>query len=368
PTGRDSQIQIFESCRNIFGLSRTYFLAPPPSHDPDDHSALSDLLDGVLDVSEASSPVLLPKQPSYHPYPNLNLFLLGNWYWNHRAQKSQEDFKALLKIVSVPGFKPEDLRSIPWNTINATLGSNNFDNENQHREWEDEDAGWHTTRVTLDVPFHQCMKDPGIHSTVIGDLYHRSIVSVLKEKLANTVDVAHLHLRHSTSLLTNTRAMPYLHYEPYELNWSPSPQAEKVQVHGELFTSPAFLDAQHELQASPPEPGSSKLWPAYLYIGNESKYRHSKPSLHLTNHIAYFQTLPDVFKDFASEHIAGKGGPTPTFLTHCWRELFHTQWAILLDEEFLEAWIHGIVIMCLDAILRRFYPRIMTYSADYPEK
>jgi hypothetical protein len=28
---------------------------------------------------------------------------------------------------------------------------------------------------------------------------------------------------------------------------------------------------------------------------------------------------------------------------------------------------HGIVIECCDGITRRFYPRILTYSADYPE-
>lgn len=55
-------------------------------------------------------------------------------------------------------------------------------------------------------------------------------------------------------------------------------------------------------------------------------------------------------------------------MTHCRREVFHAQWSILLDDEFLEAYTHGIVIMCCDGILRRFYPRILTYSADYPEK
>ena len=55
-------------------------------------------------------------------------------------------------------------------------------------------------------------------------------------------------------------------------------------------------------------------------------------------------------------------------MTHCHRELLHEQWRILLDDEFLEAWRHGIVIMCFDGILRRFYPRIFTYSADYYEK
>jgi hypothetical protein len=41
---------------------------------------------------------------------------------------------------------------------------------------------------------------------------------------------------------------------------------------------------------------------------------------------------------------------------------------VLLDDEFLEAWKHGIVITCCDGVKRRFYPRIFTYSADYPEK
>jgi hypothetical protein len=41
---------------------------------------------------------------------------------------------------------------------------------------------------------------------------------------------------------------------------------------------------------------------------------------------------------------------------------------ILLDDEFIEAWKHGIVILCCDGIKRRFYPRIFVYSADYLEK
>ncbi|KIK31508.1 hypothetical protein CY34DRAFT_33015, partial [Suillus luteus UH-Slu-Lm8-n1] len=35
---------------------------------------------------------------------------------------------------------------------------------------------------------------------------------------------------------------------------------------------------------------------------------------------------------------------------------------------FLDAYRHGIVLWCPDGILRRVFPRIFTYSADYPEK
>ncbi len=41
---------------------------------------------------------------------------------------------------------------------------------------------------------------------------------------------------------------------------------------------------------------------------------------------------------------------------------------LLLDPEFMHAYVHGIVIECADGILHRVYPHFFTYSADYPEK
>ena len=46
----------------------------------------------------------------------------------------------------------------------------------------------------------------------------------------------------------------------------------------------------------------------------------------------------------------------------------HAVWELILDDEFLHAYEHGIVISCADGVSRRIYPRIFTYSADYPEK
>lgn len=53
---------------------------------------------------------------------------------------------------------------------------------------------------------------------------------------------------------------------------------------------------------------------------------------------------------------------------HCQQELFQGCWKHLLDSEFLNAYHHGIVLQCPDGILRRVFPCIFTYSADYPEK
>ena len=46
----------------------------------------------------------------------------------------------------------------------------------------------------------------------------------------------------------------------------------------------------------------------------------------------------------------------------------HGIWNHLLDEEFMEAYVHGMQVECTDGIVRHFFPRIFTYSADYPEK
>lgn len=77
--------------------------------------------------------------------------------------------------------------------------------------------------------------------------------------------------------------------------------------------------------------------------------------------------LPDAFKDFASQNMGGKR-PSDALMTHCRRELLQAQWDLLLDEEFLRAYAHGIVVRCCDELMRRFYPRFITYSADYKEK
>jgi Plavaka transposase len=88
----------------------------------------------------------------------------------------------------------------------------------------------------------------------------------------------------------------------------------------------------------------------------------------LGNLIEYIQISPS-FKDSIVERNGGKVPSAGTGIhAHCGRELFHAQWAILLDDELIGAMKHGIVILCPDGMLRRFYIRIFTYTGDYPEK
>jgi hypothetical protein len=43
-------------------------------------------------------------------------------------------------------------------------------------------------------------------------------------------------------------------------------------------------------------------------------------------------------------------------------------WHLLLDDDLVHAYAHGITIACGDGVTRRIFPRFFTYAADYPEK
>jgi hypothetical protein len=79
----------------------------------------------------------------------------------------------------------------------------------------------------------------------------------------------------------------------------------------------------------------------------------------------YFQ-LDDTIQDFYQKEF-GKAA-TGDVLTHLRRELMHSIWRLLLDDEFMDAYQNGFVIIFPDGISRRVFPRFSIYSADYPEK
>jgi hypothetical protein len=282
--------KVLKSPLNAFGLYRQYHADDFPSHDPEAETNYTGLSEVPSDHRESPT---FPPESTFFPYPNENAFLLGEWYWNGGAHKTQKNFKELTDIVGRPDFKSEDVRDIPWSSINKALG----DSTDSDDMWLDEpDAGWIETPISISVPFHRFTHNPGPQEYVVPSFRHRSIVSTLKEKMANPKDFVHFH------------------FEPYELWWKKgTPERESTRVYGELYTSSAFLTAYEEIQILE-EPGcilphvlvglmfgsdsthltsfgSSSLWPCYLYFGNESKYRRSKPSCKLGNHIAYFQKV-----------------------------------------------------------------------------
>ena len=290
---------VFRTPPNVFGLVRQYFSSEPPSHDPEEYVTLADLsfIPGSHQANEEPHhvPAASSNDSQYYPYPNRSSFELGDWYWNQGVQKSQGDYKKLMDILGGSTFDATEVCSARWKKIDSQLGANEYD-EGDGEEWEDEDAGWKRTPVSIEVPFSRNTESPGPRLYEGADLYHRSIVAVLREKLSNVRDDK------------------LFHYEPYQLHWTPPHLDAQTTIYGDMYTSPAFHELHRELQESPGEPGcdlprvvaglmfwsdatqltsfgSTKLWPTYMYFGNESKYRRCKPSCNLSNHIAYFETV-----------------------------------------------------------------------------
>lgn len=295
--------RIFSSPRNIFGLFRRYYAKNIPTYDPEADISLQDL----SNIPAATGHPYSTSQ-TFYPYPNRTAFRLGDWFWNGGVQKSQASFRELMDIVGDPEFHPSDVQDVKWDQINTQLAAED------EEEWLDEPAGWTQTPVTISVPYQPrrgIPSDPkgGPRNYVVNDFYHRSLVTVIREKLSGS----------SSSHL--------FHFEPHELLWQPPSHLDPIRVHGELYTSPAFINAHRELQDSPGQPGcdlprvvvalmfwsdatqltafgSAQLWPLYLFFGNESKYRRCKPSCHLCEHIAYFQKvgLSDILHKLRSSH------------------------------------------------------------------
>lgn len=282
--------RILETGRNAFGLFRRFEGDKAPSHDPEEHVTMTEL---------SNMPTALPDPPtmnsSYYPYPNRSSFKLGEWYWNGGTQKSQASFRELLDIVKDPEFHSEDIENTNWRKVDQDLADGDSDGE----EMGLNNGSWKKSNIMISVPFPKKSATPGPKDFVSGDFYHRSIVSIISEKVANHHDCRQFH------------------FEPYGLYWQPrrsGANQDAVRVHGELYTSPAFMDAHNEVQNLRNEPGcdrpkvvvalqfwsdsthltsfgNAKLWPLYLWFGNESKYRRCKPSCHLCNHVAYFQPV-----------------------------------------------------------------------------
>lgn len=281
---------VFTSVKNAFGLFRRYQSTSPPTYDPDDQLTTDDLSNIP---SAHGSPTEAP--PDFYPYPNRSAFLIGDWFWNGGVNKSQASFNTLMDIIGDPEFNQDDVRDVHWGHVNKELGTEDAG------EWLDEDAGWTSTPVSISVPFQPRRGQPSpmgacARNYSVGEFHHRKLVSVIKEKI------------------TGLKATHQFHFEPYELLWHPPHLPEPVHVQGELYSSPAFIDAHRDIQDSPGEPGcdlprvvaalmyfsdathltafgNAKLWPLYQFFGNDSKYPRAKPTSHLCEHVAYFLTV-----------------------------------------------------------------------------
>jgi hypothetical protein len=102
--------------------------------------------------------------------------------------------------------------------------------------------------------------------------------------------------------------------------------------------------------------GGKVAWPVYATIGNISKEVRRQPSKHATVLLGY---LPVPSKPTGDSN-------DKQFRERAW-ETFHKCMSVML-EPIREASREGVEILCSDGGVRRCYPLLASYVADYPEQ
>ncbi|PSS37916.1 hypothetical protein PHLCEN_2v231 [Hermanssonia centrifuga] len=100
--------------------------------------------------------------------------------------------------------------------------------------------------------------------------------------------------------------------------------------------------------------GDKSAWPVYLTIANISKATRRQPTKHATVLLGY---LP-VGKLAA---FSDKARPLAKY------QMFHSCMAVILDE-LVNAGREGVMMTCADRRIRRIWPILAAYVADYPEQ
>ncbi|KAJ7163736.1 hypothetical protein C8R46DRAFT_1221491 [Mycena filopes] len=361
PAGRRRVIlhvaDTMRSLCNRFGVFREY--RHRPTYDPDALLRQEDL----ANIPAPVDPELLPDTPAPAPAPtapwpfrNMSIYRLMHWANSGSNSKSELEVTRLVtEVLAAEDFVAGDLAGF-----------------NAHREnkvvppWASD--GWVETAVDIDIP--SGVRNSLARTFSVPGLHHRSIVGVICAAFAEVT-------------------AQQFHLTPFK-RFRTTASGGEERVYDEVYTSDAFIDAHNTLQKSPREPGcklerviaglmwwsdsthlanfgTAKAWPLYLYFANLSKYIRTRPTSGACHQVAYFPSLPDTITDFVAAFIPMKTRRAAV-LTHCRRELMHQVWKLMLDDEFIAAYEHGIVIHCVDGVWRQVYPRIFTYSADYPEK
>ncbi|KAG9087801.1 hypothetical protein FRC06_002358 [Ceratobasidium sp. 370] len=366
----------FRTEPDIFGRYRVYYSRPPRI--PDVNAPMAHIVPASQNPSTSHSP--RPLSDIISPCPNLSVFYVLRYHWLAGNTKSLNDRDYLCnEVILQPGFKPGDLVGVNLRTIDSELAmaANNWDPSCLPAE------GWKNVPLKLRVP------TPGVVQKRTAR--QQPHLAPEPQPQDNYVGVSGLRARSLTDLMKKTFSandVNNFHYELYEHKWKPPGSSGPAQtLSGEMYTSPAMIKVHREVQnldidcnlprciagfmfASDgmqfAQFSHVKGWPILCSFGNVSKYERCKPTSNTCYPVAHIPTLPDK----VNEQITAMHGkpPSDVLLTHLRRELMHAIWVALLDDEFIEAWRTGVVIVCADGVRRRVFPRILTYSADYPEK
>ncbi|KAK0460294.1 hypothetical protein IW261DRAFT_1578081 [Armillaria novae-zelandiae] len=187
--------------------------------------------------------------------------------------------------------------------------------------------GWTEDFVTLPLPPPNARSVPQdtCPEVKIPNVWHRSLIDIIQTAFQDP-QFNDFHVKGFTQM------------------WYPPGCENAERIHGEVYTSDAFLEMEKSIQPFPGCPlesviapimvysdsthltnfGDASLWPAYVSLGLLSKYIRSRITSFASHHLAYFPSLPDWIKD---EYVSAYGvPPSDATLTFLKRELMQEIW------------------------------------------
>ncbi|KAK0183671.1 hypothetical protein F5146DRAFT_1106648 [Armillaria mellea] len=169
----------------------------------------------------------------------------------------------------------------------------------------------------------------------------------------------------------------HFHLKGFKEHWL-QPDGCMECVYGEAYTSDVFLEMEDQITLEPgcsletvvapmmvysnstclANFGTAVLWPAYVGFGLISNH-----------HLAYFPVLPDNIQDVYMQIFGSLvSKETLTFLKH---ELMQKIWKLLLDLDFIHAYVYGIIINILLASIKYLgwclCPQCLILKTQVPE-
>ncbi|KIM65881.1 hypothetical protein SCLCIDRAFT_22423 [Scleroderma citrinum Foug A] len=312
-----------------------------PSYDPDSFLSVSDLSDlpnlpssdGLPDSCEDCYGPSGTRAPPW-PWENMSVWRLMSWKLTGSSQKSNAEVTHLVcDVIQAVDFK---LKRLDNKGVPDPSGVFNHD-------------GWNEAAPEIIIPTQEKQKEEGGHSFVIPGLMYRSLTSVIQTAFSEPIS-------------------KWFHFTPFKCIWR-SVSGREQHVFDELYSSDAWNKAHDEIQKQKrvdncqlerviaglmfwsdsmqlAQFGHSNAWPIYLFFGNLSKYIRASVASGACHPIAFIPPLPPSLINFIKQRKSHSD-----VLAHCKRELFHAVWNILLDEDFLEAYMNGIVVKCFDVDL-----------------
>ncbi|KAG8697132.1 hypothetical protein FRC09_008057 [Ceratobasidium sp. 395] len=378
---------------NAFGVFRKYFSSVSSqssgSAPPDLNVTPNHALQGSLAIEKPDSAHTTLEDIIY-PFPNISTFRLAHWFYTGGTQKSLADRSiGLVKgVILAPDFDPNHFRGVNLDTLDRMLTQPSVNDSPGSTELNallGDRADWQEKTFDIFIPKARTGRRPLAPMT-----------SNKPEDYGHRISLSGFYTRNLTQLIRARLSKPQdedsgvFHFVPFESWWTPGPGIPPERVYDELYTGDAWIQEHATLQRSPPVPGcnlervilalmlwsdsthlaqfgQSSIWPIYLYFGNQSKSVRRKPLSRSCEHLAYLPKITGEVKT-QIEAVLGGRAMTDDMRAHTRRDMFQGCWEGVMDDEFVKACHEGIVTVCPDGVKRRVYPRIMSYSADYPEQ